>query len=327
MARQPVGLRRERLKKKARRRKASSFLGRLLCFFLIGILVFWFGRQLYQFCLFQAVRTVQAQNNVLEDSCMAQGILLLQETVVKAPAAGQLVPLVREGERVRAGSTVARLEKPANLAAGSANLELRSPCPGIVSYNFDGWEGALDAASWDRYNLQHLFESMQKDDPDPEQRSVLGAGEPVFKIIDNLINPYLFLKFETEENPQYKSGDFVKVTWGDSGTGKMKVISLIKEEGSFFAVGELLSVCPFPYCRLIEFEVTYQSSEGVVLPASVLVKNEDGVGVFTKTPLGLTFKEVDVISTMKDRVSVTGIEQGTDVVTNPELAKKIIKKI
>lgn len=327
MARQPVGLRRERLEKKARRRKTSSFLGRLLFLFLVGILIFWFGRQLYQFCLFQAIRTVQAQNNVLEDSCVAQGILLLQETVVKTPAAGQLVPLVREGERVRAGRAVARLKKPADLAARNGSLELRSPCPGVVSYNLDGWEGALDAASWERYNLQRLFESMQKDNHSPEQKDFLGAGEPVFKIIDNLINPYLFLKFKNGYNPQYEIGDFVRVTWGNSGTGKMKVLSLVKKEDSFFATGELLSARPFPCCRLMKFKVTSQSSEGVVLPASALVKNKDCVGVFTKTPLGLTFKKVDVVVAMEDRIAVTGVEPGTDIVTNPGLAKKIIKKI
>lgn len=326
MARQPLGFRRKRLKKKARRRKIGGFLGRLLVLVLIGIVVFWFGRQLYQFCLFRAIRTVQAQNNVLEDSCKAQGILLLQETVVRAPSAGQLVPQVSEGERVRAGRTVARLKTPADLVAKDSSLELRSPCPGVVSYKLDGWEGALDTASWERYDLQRLFESMEKDNHSSDQNKALGAGEPVFKIIDNLINPYLFLKFEPNYNPSCEIGDQVRIAWGDSGTGKLKLLSLVKKGEFFYATGELLAVSPFPCYRLMEFEVISRSSEGVVLPTSALVKNKDGAGVFAKTPLGLTFKKVVVVATMGDRTAVTGIDPGTDVVTNPGLVKRILKK-
>lgn len=328
MAEQPVGLRRERLKRKALTKRMSSLVGRFLVLFLMGVLVFWFGRQLYQFCVFQFIDTVQARNDVLEDSCAAQGLLLLQETVVRAPASGKVVPLVEDGQRVPAGGAVARLDTPPDLAAGSGRRELKSPCPGVVSYHFDGWEGTLDNASWESYDPRRLFESIEKEGSKPRQKGeVRGAGEPVFKIIDNLVNPYIFLKFEAGYEPPFEPGDLLKLTWENSGNGRLKVLSLVRKGDSFYAVGELLAARPFPLNRLMKFQVISRGCEGVVLPGSALVKSKDGTRVITKSPLGLSLKKVDVVAAVGDHVAVKGVDAGIKVVTNPGLAKMIMKEI
>lgn len=328
MAEHPVRLRRVRLKRKAVKKKVASLTGCFLVFLLAGVLVFWFGKQLYRFCVFQSIGTVQAERSVLEDSYEAQGLLLLQETVVSAPASGKVVPLVKDGDRVPAGKAVARLDPPPDLAAESRSRELTSPCPGIVSFHFDGWEGALNRADWESYDPLRLFESLAKQDGGVQQKGeVRGAGEPVFKIIDNLVNPYMFLRLESGSQPSFEEGDSLRLEWGGSGKGRMKVLSLIRRGGSYYAGGELLAARPFPLTRRMTFRVISKSLEGVVLPASTLVKNGDVTGVITKSPLGLSFKKVDVVGVVGDRVAVKGIAPGVNVVTNPRLASMIMEEI
>ncbi|AFV11503.1 putative membrane protein [Thermacetogenium phaeum DSM 12270] len=328
MAGHPVGLRRVRQRRKAVKKKVASLTGRFLIFLLVGVSLFWFGKQLYGFCIFQIISTVQAERGVLEDTYGAQGLLLLQETVVRAPAAGKVVPLVKEGDRVPTGKAVVRLDPHPDLAAESRSRELTSPCPGIVSFHFDGWEGALDRNDWESYDPLQLFESLDKQDGRLQQKDeVRCTGEPVFKIIDNLVNPYMFLRLESGSRLSFEEGDLLRLEWGDSGKGRMKVLSLIRRGGAYYAGGELLAARPFPVTRRMTFRVISNSFEGVVLPTSTLVKNGGVTGVITKSPLGLSFKKVDVVGVVGDRVVVKGIAPGVNVVTNPRLASMMMGEI
>ena len=135
--------RRNRKLKKDFRKKVSSLVGRLILLFFIIIVVLWLGLQAFNFCVFHAIRTVNVQMGELAVSTRAEGVLLLQEKVIRAPEPGNLEPLVSEGMRVSIGAVVARMQPLTGPNNSRDSMEIKSPATGIVCYHLDGWEGSM----------------------------------------------------------------------------------------------------------------------------------------------------------------------------------------
>lgn len=316
--------------KKDLTKKVSSLVGKLILLFFIIVVVLWLGLQAFNFCVFHAIRTADAQIGELTASTRARGALLLQEDVVRAPESGNLEPLVSEGTRVSSGVVVAHMKPLTGPDSSGGSIEIRSPATGIVSYNLDGWEGVYERASWENSDPVALFQNLTKGNkPDGKYRQTEGfsKGDPVFKIVDNLINPCLIIKFAQGYSPQEKTGQRLQLTWGKEGNAKGRVLSLVNKEKIWYALVELEQVCPFPCQRLLELEVLSPRGEGVIIPDSALIKENNSDGVYIMTVLGPVFKKVEVIAAFNRQVAVRGISPGDEVVKNPGLAKLIKKDI
>ena len=255
MEKQVVRIDRRRHKKRDLKKKARSLVKKLILLFFILIAVFWFGRQAFNFCLFHAIRTVNAPIEELVESAEVKGIFIIKEEIVRAPGAGKLVSLVPEGARIPVGTVVARLEPDDGLDGGE-KINIKSPSTGIVCYHLDGWEGAFDRASWEHSDPSVLFRNIEKGRKSENDGAQITRGDPVFKILDNLANPYVVIRFEPGYNPHIKTGELLKMSWGEEGNGKAKVASLVKKEGSYFAAMEMVQARPFPCQRLLELKMT-----------------------------------------------------------------------
>ncbi len=318
-------MRKERLKKAAYARKIRIFLGFLLFLAIGGAFIFWSGRQIYYFCLTRAVRTTPAQAGTLSVAYPASGIVLRNETVVAAPIPGKLIPLAPEGKRVRAGAVVARLEGLPDLERPPGRVELRSPQAGFLCYHLDGWEGVLTPDNWERLDLLLLFKNINKSTGRIENIArAVNTGEPVFKVIDNLVSPCLILKIEHERPLTFNAGDKVDLEWEGAKKGRGRVLAWRKIPGGLVINVELLEANSSFLCsRFFRLRVADRKYEGVIVPVCSLARTEKGIGVYTSSPVGFKFQKVDLIGRLGDRAAVQGISPGVEVVLNPELLKRI----
>lgn len=289
-------------------------------------LLFWIGRHVYRFYLLCSVRTVQAKEGNLAAIYSGEAVILQNEVVVRAPCSGHLRRIQPEGSLVRSGQVVAELQPQEGMEKQSDTIHLSSPISGFVCYHPDGWEGVLVPDEWSRLDLARLFDDFKADLKDHSQ--VSAAGEPVFKVIDNLLEPYLVIKLTNAKDEQIISvDDRIGLQWS-GGSGKGKVIGIKAIDKTLFIVVDVLVAEPrLPDDRLLRLKVIKTEGEGIVLPAEAVVRRKSSIGVFTYSPLGFRFRKVEIKGMLGDRVAVTGIDPGLEVVVNPSVATKIQKDI
>ncbi|MGB9791000.1 MAG: HlyD family efflux transporter periplasmic adaptor subunit [Thermacetogeniaceae bacterium] len=255
-----------------------------------------------------------------------EAVVLRNEIVVKAPCSGQVIRIRSEGSLVRAGELVAKLRPKTGIDTGIAEIDLFSPVSGYVCYHPDGWEDILTPSEWSRLEFSEVFGSVNKKDEVCSQEAA--AEEPVFKIIDNLSEPYLIVKIKNARNEHVISQqDRVEFRW-NGGSGKGKVVAAREIDGALFIVVEVLEAEQrLPDKRLFGLKVIKTEGEGVVLPAKAIVWRKGATGVITSSPLGFRFHKVEITGRLGEKVAVKGIEPGLEVVVNPSVVTKIQKEI
>lgn len=325
-----VRMRHEKLMKKTSKKKLSSLIGRLILYTFVVIVVVWLGMQVFNFCVFQAIRTVEAQTGILTATAKAKGVLLYQEEVVRAPISGELELLAAEGTRLSIDTAVARIKSLTGPDGSTDSIEINSPSTGVVCYLFDGWEGVYEHISWKRTDPVLIFNNITEESKaqnEASQKEVINKGDPVFKIIDNLVNPYVIIQFAADYSPHVNVGERLQLTWGKEKSGHGEIISVIDKKDSMYALVELEQVRPFPCQRFLELELICRKGEGVIVPDSALVKEDGENGVFIMSVVGPVLKNVEVVAVLDGQAAVQGISPGADVVKNPGLARLIKKDI
>jgi putative membrane fusion protein len=321
-----TGDRRKRLERAGLIKQARIWLVRALLVAVALLVLVWLGKQAYDFGVSKAIRTESAQWSALSSSYDGQAIIMQNETVVTAPAAGRVAWLVPEGVRVHIGSEVARISGAVTPGQAQESVAVTSPVAGAVSYRPDGWEGILTPDNYKRMDLFTLFDTVRKNHQNNPPQDVQ-SGDPVYKVIDNLVNPYLVVRLDK------KPGDLaissrVNLTWGEAGTGKGKIIGFLSRSGTYVAVVEVSQSSEGIFTgRMLDVTMISKKGEGYVLPSQALVEKDGKQGVYLKTPVGIKFVKVEVIATLDDRVVVQGIQAGADVVVNPGLASKLEREI
>ncbi len=323
MHKQVVQIKRYKLKK-AWNKKIKIIVGRLVLFFIALSVVIWLGMQLFNFCVFHAIRTVPAAVGELAESTGAKAVVLMDEKVVRAPGSGKLVPIAEEGERVPVDTVVAQLELIPDPAGNSGSIAIKSPSTGIISYQLDGWESTYDPTSWQRVNPYMIFEKLIGENKNINTVGEgINQGDPVLKVIDNLANPYLIVRFPAGYNPHLEPDDLLTLTWGEEGDGKALAVCLSKQGDYAYAVLELKQARPFPCQRTLDLQIMHVLGTGFVIPKSALTEKDGDTGVYIMSVVGPTYKKVDVTAVLHDQAAVKGISPGAEVVTNPRLAEII----
>lgn len=206
------------------KRILKGFVSGYCVFFMCvaGVLVIWLGHQIYFFYLVHAIKTEKVIVDFISARSKAQAIVLRHEAVVKSPGNGKLVQIVKEGQRVRTGTVVACLQRSEDLSDYRREIKLISPKAGVVCYHIDGWEGVLVPDNWQRLNLAEMFNNDDFVKRNVPYSLMIDKGEHVFKIIDNLVNPYLILKMDDSNLLNFRVGDLVELKWENTGAGKGK---------------------------------------------------------------------------------------------------------
>lgn len=321
------GRRKKRLKKAVFFKHMRLFFLRATVVLIGCCLVFYAVKHIYRLCLLGSIETVQAKEGKLVASYDGEAVVLQNEIVVRAPCSGQLLQIRSEGSLVRAGELVAKLKPKTGMDTGSAEVNLYSPISGFVCYHPDGWEGILAPGAWPHLELQTLFDSFNRD-KEKDALQGISVGEPVFKVIDNLSEPYLIVRLRkvSDKNVIYQQ-DRVGLRWNGC-FGKGKVVATREVDGSLFTVVDVLETTQrLPDKRLFRLQVIKTKGEGIVLPAKALVERKGVTGVITSSPLGFKFHKVEVTGRLGDKIAVKGVEPGLEVVVNPGVVTKIQDEI
>ncbi len=319
-----AGVRKKRLERAGLVKRLRLWFGRLLLLALVLLLLVWLGKQAYVFCVAQAIRTESAQWSELASTYEGQAIIMRNETVVTAPMAGSVAWLATDGAMVHVGSAVARISSTAAPEGGQGSVELKSPAAGIVSCGLDGWEGILAPANYQRMDLFTLFQSVRQKPLSAPLQDVQ-SGDPLFKIVDNLSDPYFVIKLDSQPEDLVVDNS-VNLTWDAGGSGTGKVIGLQSKPGAYIVIVSVSQATDDAFSvRTLDVKLSHEKCEGIVVPAQALVDQDGEQGVYIKTPLGIKFAGVEVLGTLGDRMAIQGpeIEPGVDIVINPGLVKKI----
>jgi putative membrane fusion protein len=315
------GVRKKRLERTGLIKRTGKWFGRILVAVVALLVLFWLGKQAYVFCAGEDVKTETAQWSELAAAYEGQAIILSNETVVAAPASGNVTWLATEGTRVHVGTAVARIGGTTGPGGARETVAVYSPAAGIVSCHPDGWEGLLTPANYQRMDLFALFGTVKPQSP-PVLSQDVQSGSPLFKIVDNLTDPCFVVKFDTPPDG-LKVGTEVELEWGAGGQGDGEVIGLQSRASTFIAIVDVSQATVDAFTsRTLDVKLINKQCEGIVVPTQAVVTQGGTRGVYVRTPLGIEFVGIQVVGTLGNMTALNGVQPGMDIVINPGLVKQ-----
>lgn len=266
----------------------------------------------------------------LKKTYIAEGLLIRDESVIFSPANGELVILVKAGERVRVGDSIAQVKTGASDLGSSATSQIIATKSGVVSYQIDGLEGVLQLGWLDILEgLDQLLDQLQinevknmKSDSQLKDGKLkkVDKGQPVLKIIDNLSPQVILLPVPDG----YPPGILIKGG----------IISMISEKNEFN--GRITEVKPFSgtqhfiietsnypveffNSRKLSLELVGESVSGMLVSKSSLVKKGEHEGIYIMNKQRLSWVPVKVEGIVKNKAVISGenMVPGTRYVINP----------
>jgi putative membrane fusion protein len=289
---------------------------------VLGYLLLLGFRGVYRFCLVHAIQTTCAETGEICVTHEGKGIILRNEVLVRAPGPGTVTRHISEKTKVPAHTPVASLHTLPDLSGKPRTHTLTAPIAGAVWYRWDGWEEVLVPGNWERLNFESLFPQVESSEEKPTSLTVK-RGDVVFKIVDDLVNPYVVIKFKNEGDFSVKEGQQVDLEW-EQGEGKGRVLRSWKKEDFCFIVVEVTQgIFDLPPQRSFHLKMVSQKFEGVVIPATAICQKKGTKGVYVSSLTGYQFKKIEVTGKAGNKAVVTGIAPGDEVVVNPWLLKKI----
>lgn len=268
------------------------------------------------------LRTTPARWGVLEERWVGTALAMRRETVVHAPTGGRLTLLVREGERVRPGDVICKidagnLQRATSGRTGSTRHLVRATNSGLVSFRIDGLENAL--APDTPLHALATIRSQEHEVRRIDNQSV-NRGEPLFRLVDNF-EWFLFVSVTGTRSLQVN--ETVRVSLLETET-TMRVERSETRNGKTLALLHGDSMRPeHLYTRWCTVALSQGRCEGVLVPDSSLVKDGDGelAGVYLMVEGKPVFKRIRVVASRDEMAVVEGVPVETPVVTNPALLR------
>jgi putative membrane fusion protein len=256
----------------------------------------------------------------------AEGIAIRDETVIASPADGELVMLVEEGTRVRAGDSLAEI-KTAGADPGMPALTalVRAPRTGVVSSRVDGLEGMLKPGQTDIVDAGRLWETASRlPDGGAARKVKCVKGQPVLKIIDNLSPMVMCLRVNGELPPEVlKKGGSVAMVREDR-----EISGRIVEAGGYDGGMQLVvesSNYPadFVNIRKVDLQLVGERVSGFIVDTAALVDRDGLQGLFLLDRDEVKWTPVSVVGTVGEKSAIDGkgLEPGARYVMNPRWLK------
>ncbi|HLT58372.1 MAG: hypothetical protein LOD91_04030 [Limnochordales bacterium] len=255
------------------------------------------------------LRTAAAEHRTLEDSFAALAMVVRDEVVLTAPAAGRIHLLVSEGSRVRAQAVVASIE-----TAGGEEL-VRATGPGTVHFFWDGWEQQVDVDLLLHRAVRHWREVQPAPGRIVDGQDV-GQDAPVARVVDShRIRLYLDLP----DGVQLPPGSRVELRMPSVAPGLVgaRVVALGGGEPRA-ALVELDRYLPvLDAARWVDVEVVRARHRGLVVPNDAIVWQGQAAGVYLRRETGVVFRPVRIRAQVGPWAVVEGVAAGDAVVINP----------
>jgi len=259
------------------------------------------------------VRVEEARPGKLETVVSGQAAVIWDEWVLTAPVAGLVRLEVRDGERVRTGTPVCRVD----------GHQVVSPGPGVVSLVTDGTEGHLSFAPGTSPPAPQVLALK----PQPRQLhdgQAVALGQVLARVVDTsrmrlcvVLPPAEVARLAGRARVLVRLPGGREITMqveahhpGDDRTyGTLTLVSTEWEE-------ELLRT------RVLTVEVVRERASGLIIPRRAIVEREGQPGVFLVKKTMAQWVRVEVRGEKGGLVAVGGIPEGSQVITNPWLVRE-----
>lgn len=296
-------------------RKAVLFAVGMSILYLVAV-------QALHWARFRMIETGALGRGELKKPYSAEGIIIRDETVIISPADGELVMLVEEGARVRAGDSVAEI-KTAGADPGVPVLSalVRAARTGVVSLRVDGLEGVLKPGQTDIFDAARLPESTPRIIGDGGPRQIkCSKGQPVLKIIDNLSPLVICIRVPGGLPPEAsKKGGLVTVVREGRETGGRIVEAGSYDGGTQLVLEALNYPADFLNIRKVSMQLVGERVSGFIVSSASLAARDGRQGLYLMARDEVKWVPVNVEGAVGDRSAVSGsdLAPGARYVTNP----------
>ncbi|WP_258359345.1 HlyD family efflux transporter periplasmic adaptor subunit [Moorella sulfitireducens] len=297
---------------------------------VLGLLLLVLGARLGINQVFRAVawyflQVERVNYGVLEDNLTLELFIAREEEILIAPATGTLVRVAAEGERVPAGATIARVLPAASPGAGPGSIEIKASFPGQVSYQTDGLEKALRPDNLGNISYQELERLVELGCPVTAGNQVK-AGTAFGRLVNNLASLVVYAPLQ-EFPPGWQAGNRVRLKL-PAGDEVRATITRLQDEGRQKAV--LMTIASWDErwlnARRLEATVVLNRYRGIILPAAALSDGPGGgKGVYLLAARGIKWQPVTITARVGEMVVVEDLKAGTEVIVNPDLARRLVK--
>lgn len=302
--------RQERLKRREKAKKVRKIIFSVFVSFVGVFVIIWTVGTLERLLNWNSIELVPVKQGVLEDCLKKESVIIRKESVLSVPKTRSIKYLVEEGERVHAGALLLKIQSAEiNRTSKNSTYHLYAPSAGTVSKKTDGLENVLTPVSIRSLNLESVYDKVTKG----ALAGKKGSGEPAIKIVDNLSPAYLCfpaaglnlkdggtLLFRISGSQELCAG---RVTSADNNMLVAKVVPVPKE---------------MIVDRLCTIEVITKRADGLVVPASSLVKKKNASGLYAVSAGKMRWVEVKVLGIFNGKAVVNGVNPGQEIVANPE---------
>lgn len=282
-----------------------------LSLFFIAGLIWLTGRHIWQLLV-----TYQADIRQLEESSLAEtvpckALLIKDERPVPSPLTGKLEMLARDGERLRAGTPLAKV------TGAVESRTIYSPEAGILCTGVDGLEGILTPGNIASLDMEAIPRRATGHGPVTAQ---VEKGKPFCKLIDNLNPLIMYVRLGDKGRTLEKSsGDKITLLWqGNRMTGRVKDIAAGSRGQEL-----VLSFAGYPeellHLREINGEILLEELKGYAVPGRALVFRGTRAGIYIVEEQFTSWVPVDIEGYSRGLayVSGDGLFPGTSYVSNP----------
>jgi putative membrane fusion protein len=312
-----LSIRQQRIQNRIRNQEIMRNLTRGLLAVAILVGIGGFMLFLYHKTCIWLIDVHVVQYGELEDRVSTTAIVIKEETMVKASARGRFENKVLEGERVRSGSVAGLFYPEGELKP----VSLYVPLSGVISFKPDGWEEILDDFSVDNGD-QNIFDYSPRQFNDGSFQ--YESGEPLFKIIDNLVPLKLVVSIEPLAlNEPLAIGDKLQVRYKDQLLGTAVCESVWPGEDRQTAI---LGLSGFNETlldqRKIEVDCILNSYSGLIIPKESLVKSQAEDAVYKVRKEKVELSAVEVLAICNGQAVVDGLEPGDTIITTPGLVSE-----
>jgi putative membrane fusion protein len=313
-------------KRKKTRNKTADTIAIIL---LIGVavLIFFSAKNSISLSMIDFANVEEGQ---ITDGIDGKALILREETLITASAAGKFTPTLAEGARVKSGTTVGYIEQESG-----NKISITATKTGIVSYNLDGAEGLAQQDDLNELNIAQLFALL---DPDMQSKNqttgaaasendTLGKNTAVCKIIDNLLDYTIIIA--VPQSSTVADSDYLKFSvpdWPqeDTATATSNVfnakVNNILQDGSYkyIVMNFLPKVDFFSQNRYFAAKLVQNIYAGQIIPASAIIEKNGQSGVYKSYKKRFVFAGIEIKGIIDDQAAVSGLTDGDKVVINPQ---------
>jgi len=240
--------------------------------------------------LARLARVALLQKGEVRATASLSGILVADQQVLVAPAAGRITWLVPDGQRVRVDMTVARIVTP-----GGRAYDVNAPAAGLLAHTADGLETVLRPANLSAMNM-----------PDGAGKpvtvaegSAVTAGQALGRVTDNLDPVYLYVDAASPMPSTAKTwtlvwqgGDLRATVAGHRGAGVFLRLDTYPDQ--------LLAG------RRVDFAVVTRVLSGYLVPETALVSRGGHQGIYLVESGQARWEPVRVAGELQGMAALTG---------------------